>query len=146
MAMFLKLQTRHYSCVTPNTIDSAGHLHDPGGRAVAMDVVGVLHELPAVLAGLRADMVADRLQPRRPGASEFRQSDLHALRPGYPQLHQLLLILRRDAAHHRVMKSYNHSIVSLSQTLDDDVDDAGTGRSTRRTNARRRSSRCASNP
>ena len=42
----------------------AGHIHDPGGHAVAMDVAVLQPELRALLARLRGDLVADRVQPR----------------------------------------------------------------------------------
>lgn len=41
-----------------------GHIHDPGGHAVAMDVAVLQLELRALLAGFRGDLVADRVQPR----------------------------------------------------------------------------------
>lgn len=43
---------------------SAGHLHDSGGHAVALDPIMLHPELLAVLARLRGDLVADRLHPR----------------------------------------------------------------------------------
>lgn len=39
----------------------AGHFHHVGGRTMALDAVGVLHELPALVACLRCSMVPDLL-------------------------------------------------------------------------------------
>lgn len=69
-----------------------------------MDPSGVLDELLALVARFRPDLVADRLQPRRPRSGESRQLqlDLHPLHREHSWIHQLVPLLDRDPAHDRV--------------------------------------------
>lgn len=69
-----------------------------------MDSSGVLDELLALVARFRPDLVADRLQPRRPRSGESRQLqlDLHPLHREHSWIHQLVPLLDRDPAHDRV--------------------------------------------
>ena len=41
-----------------------GHIHDPGGHAMAMDVAVLQPKLRALLVGFRGDLVAYRVQSR----------------------------------------------------------------------------------
>lgn len=85
-------------------ICSPGYFHDAGRRAMEMDSSGVLDELLALVARFRPDLVADRLQPRRPRSGESRQLqlDLHPLHREHSWIHQLVPLLDRDPAHDRV--------------------------------------------
>lgn len=81
-----------------------GYFHDAGRRAMEMDSSGVLDELLALVARFRPDLVADRVQPRRPRPGESRQLQLD-LRPVHREhswVHQLVPLLDRDPAHDRV--------------------------------------------
>lgn len=75
---------------------------------MALDSVGVLHELPSVMARFRPDMVADSVQPRRPRPRKSEQSkhNVHTVHQGDSWIHQLLSIFHRDAAHDRVTTNY----------------------------------------
>ena len=90
----------------------AGYLHDPGGRAVAVDAAGVLAVLLLVVAHVRPHLVADRLHARRPGArAPPRQPGgvrLEAVRRQHPRLRLLLPVLRGDAAHDRLRRPRHH--------------------------------------
>ncbi|XP_046987538.1 uncharacterized protein LOC124589717 isoform X1 [Schistocerca americana] len=99
----------------------AGHLHDAGGRAVALDAARLCHELRAQLAGVRRHLVADRALARRPGARAQREGGrrarpkplrrrrrLAALRPRRVRLRLVLPLQRRDAAHHRLRLQAHH--------------------------------------
>ena len=87
---------------------SSGYFHDAGGRTMALDSPGVLDELSALMARIRPDMVADRVQPRRPRFEELQQSklDVHTVYRGHSRIHQLVSIFHRDPAHDRVTTDY----------------------------------------
>lgn len=77
---------------------------------MALDTSGVLHELPALMAGLCLDMVADSVQPRGSQSGELQQSefDVHTVHRGHTRIHQLVPLLDRDAAHYRVTSYFYH--------------------------------------
>ena len=69
---------------------------------MALDAAGLRHDIPTVLAGIRSRLVAYRLRARRSRSEDGRsglERHIHAMRRGHTRVHQLLSVLRRDAAH-----------------------------------------------
>lgn len=72
----------------------AGPVHDAGGRSMAVDAGGVLHELRAQLAGVRLLLVPDSLHARRPVAREHEQHPVGAMRDQHEVVRSQLLVQR----------------------------------------------------
>ena len=89
----------------------ARHLHDPGGHSMAMDVALLQPELRPLVAGLRRDLVADRVQPRRlrgaPPAPLPDREQLDAVREQHILVHELLPVQHRDPAHDRLREPWH---------------------------------------
>lgn len=92
----------------------AGPVHHAGGRAMAVDAVGVLRELPAQLARIRRRLVPDRVHARRPVAGKRGRPAMVAVRDQHADVRRQFPVQRGDAAHHRLRLPHGHRTVLRS--------------------------------
>lgn len=84
---------------------------------MAVDAVGVLHELFAQLARVRRRLVPDRVHPRRLIAGERGRPEMVAVRDQHANVRRQFPVQRGDAAHHRLRLSHGHRTVPRSHCV-----------------------------